>query len=100
MHDGGTGYPPLTRTPPGGNGRKHRPQRSSVEEAEDATTMVLIGLFCPESFGRARRIERLHRPADLETVFEAAGLRVAHVGNASFRVATVCTGHTPSPRGL
>ncbi len=62
--------------------------------------MVLVGLLSPESFGRACRIERLYRPADIEVIFRARGLLVAHVGNASFRVATVCMGRTPSPRGL
>src|SRR3712207_5722879 len=62
--------------------------------------MVLVGLLFPESVGRARRIERLHLPADLEAILGAAGHILAHVGNASFRVANVCMSRTPSPRGL
>jgi hypothetical protein len=61
-----------------------------VEEIQDATAMVLVGLLSPELFGRARHIERLHWPADLAAIFGAADLLVVHVPNASFRVATVC----------
>src|SRR3712207_3095858 len=71
-----------------------------MDETEYAATMFLVGLLFPELFGRARRIERLHWPADLEAVFGAAGILIAHVSNASFRVANVCAGRTPSPRRL
>src|SRR3712207_2358879 len=62
--------------------------------------MVMVGLLFPEPFGRACRIEHLHRPADLATIFGAETPLIAHVSNASSRVATVCTRRTPSPRKL
>src|SRR3712207_3305343 len=62
--------------------------------------MVLVSLLFPEPFGRACHIEHLNRPTDLEAIFAAEGPPITHVSNASFRVATVCTVRTPSPREL
>src|ERR687897_1341734 len=59
-----------------------------MDETEGAATMVLVALLFPQSFGRAYRIEHLRRSVDLEAILGASGLLVAHVVNASFRVAT------------
>jgi hypothetical protein len=96
MHGGGTGYAPLTRTAPGTDGGEPGPQGRSLEEAEDATTMVLVCLRIPELIDRASCVERLHRPADLEAIFGAAGLLITHGGKVSFRVVPCCT---PYDRG-
>src|SRR5919107_5321873 len=100
MHNGEARYSPLARAAPGGDGRECRPQGRHVVEGEDATTVFLVGLLFPESFGHACRIQHLHRLADLEAIFGAAGLLATHVSNASFRVAAVCTGRTPPPHAL